>query len=73
MAKKINLNMAEVDDLVFELGMDRDTAEEIVRYRDEKGGFSDWDDLFSVPGMSRGLADPDLTSMIDKLKNQATL
>jgi competence protein ComEA len=46
------LNNASADELRNIEGIDDQRAEEIVRYREQNGNFSSWDDLKNIPGFS---------------------
>ena len=48
---RVNVNRAPVKDLVPVLNVDAATAEAVVTYRTEQGGFKTLDDLKKVPGI----------------------
>lgn len=48
----INLNESTVDDLVRVSGMDADTAQRIIDYRNVHGDFRSFEDLRGVPGFT---------------------
>ncbi len=50
---RINVNRATAGDLSLLPGVSEKTAENIVRYREREGGFSDFDDLLNVKGVKR--------------------
>jgi DNA uptake protein ComE-like DNA-binding protein len=45
---RINLNHASKDDLMS-AGLDRASAEKVLRFRDEHGGFETWGDFDGIP------------------------
>ena len=47
-----DLNNASVENLEKIEGIGRKRAEEIVRYRDQNGGFKSWGDVRGTPGFS---------------------
>ena len=47
-----DLNEASVEDLEQIEGIGRKRAEEIIKFRDNRGGFESWDDLKEIPGFS---------------------
>ena len=49
---KLNLNKAQKEDLVELYGIGSKTAERIIQYREEKGGFLSIDELDYVNGIS---------------------
>lgn len=53
-----NLNDVNIDQLVSNVKMiGRDRAERLLKYRDEHGGFKDWNDVDNVPGFSKKMID----------------
>ena len=46
---RINLNHASKQDIMSAGGLDRKTAERILRFRDEHGGFESWRDFDEIP------------------------
>ncbi|HEU0051286.1 MAG TPA: helix-hairpin-helix domain-containing protein [Patescibacteria group bacterium] len=48
----IDLNTAGTEELSKVEGIGQERAEQIVRMREERGGFKSWDDLKQVPGFS---------------------
>lgn len=51
------INKAKVEDLVNIEGLDRDRAENIIKFRDENGPFEDWEDLKRIPGFDDDTVD----------------
>ncbi len=49
----INVNRATAGEISLLPGVSEKTAENIVRYREREGGFSDFDDLLNVKGVKR--------------------
>jgi len=62
MAGKIDLNKASKEELMQLEGIGERTAQGIVEYRDEHGGFKNIDDLDNVGGLSH--------VMLEKVKPQ---
>jgi competence ComEA-like helix-hairpin-helix protein len=52
---KLDLNSAEIDDLVRIEGISQARARSLVDYRDSHGAFHEWSDLLAVRGISRNL------------------
>lgn len=50
---RINVNRATAGQLSLLPGISEETAENIVRYREREGGFSDFGDLLNVKGVKR--------------------
>lgn len=46
---RIDLNHANKEQIMAATGLDREVAEKIVRFRDERGGFKTWRDLEDLP------------------------
>jgi competence ComEA-like helix-hairpin-helix protein len=53
--KKIQLNLADEDQLLRIEGMTEELSEAIVDYRETKGFFKDPQDLLKVPGMTKDI------------------
>jgi competence protein ComEA len=51
---KVNVNVATADQLPLVLDISSATAQAVVKYRGEHGGFKTLDDLKKVPGMDAG-------------------
>ena len=49
----VNVNQAGAAELVKELGLSREAAAALVRYREAKGPFREWRDLLKVEGVDR--------------------
>ena len=58
------INKASVDQLQKVKGVDRNNAEDIVNFREQNGGFTNWEDLKKVPGLNE--------QMIQTLKEATT-
>lgn len=65
MANRFNINTASKEEIAEVPQVGEERAEAIVRFREERGGIDDWDDLQDIPGLS--------TKMIKNLQNRATL
>lgn len=50
-SKLININTAELEDLLYVPFINPALAENIIKYRDSHGGFASIEDLLKVPGM----------------------
>ena len=50
----ININRADVNGLCQIPGIGESRANDIIKYRDEQGGFSTVDDIMKVPGIKAG-------------------
>lgn len=48
---QIDLNSASRDDLA-NLGLGREQAEDLIRYRETRGGIRSWEELGQIPGFS---------------------
>src|SRR5207237_6531719 len=46
---RIDLNHASKEDIMSAAGLDRKTAAQILRFRDERGGFETWRDFDEIP------------------------
>lgn len=46
---RLDLNHASKEQIMSAAGVDRDTAERILRFRDERGGFESWRDFDEMP------------------------
>jgi competence protein ComEA len=55
MARRINLNEADMDELAQVPGLGQRSAEMLIDYRNEHGEFEDWSDLDNVPGLSKSV------------------
>ena len=49
----VNVNQAGAPELEKELGLSREAAAAVVRYRESKGPFREWRDLLKVEGVDR--------------------
>jgi competence ComEA-like helix-hairpin-helix protein len=49
----VNVNQAGAPELEKELGLSRDVAAAVVRYREAKGPFREWRELLKVDGVDR--------------------
>ena len=52
---KVNLNTANVKELCTLKGIGESRAEAILKYREEKGGFSNVEELMQVPGIKESI------------------
>lgn len=57
MAKRVDINLAGVDELSTLLGVRRTRAEAIVQHRETTGGFQTIEDLTSVPGIGSNVVE----------------
>ena len=48
---KVNVNKASAKELEAALGLTITEVEPIIRYRNQKGSFANWEDLKKVPGL----------------------
>jgi competence ComEA-like helix-hairpin-helix protein len=48
----VNINKAGAQELQSALGLSKDEAEAVVRYREQNGNFKTWKDVAAVPGVS---------------------
>ncbi len=48
----VNINKAGGQELQSSLGLSKDEAEAVVRYREQNGNFKTWKDVAAVPGVS---------------------
>ena len=48
----LDINMATREDLASVSGIGEKLADAIVRYRERRGKFMDWDDLKKIPGVT---------------------
>ena len=62
---RINLNVANEEELTSIEGLDRGLALALVEARRSKAGFRSWDDVRAVEGMD--------TLMLERLKSEAAL
>lgn len=62
---KVNLNTADVKTLCTLKGIGESRAEAILKYREEKGGFSEIEELMKVPGIKE--------SIFEKIRDQVTV
>jgi competence ComEA-like helix-hairpin-helix protein len=62
---QVDLNSASAEELMRVEGIDRTRAEQIIEYRNKRGGFKDWQELEEVPGIGPVLA--------QKMREAATL
>lgn len=46
---RIDLNHASKEDIMSAAGLDRQAAEKILKFRDERGGFETWRDFDEIP------------------------
>mgnify|MGYP003290120420 CR=1 FL=1 len=51
--EKVNLNFATVEDLKELPGLSKKTAEKIIEFRNQNGGFHSVDDLLEIPGLTK--------------------
>ena len=49
--EKVNINTADIDQLMTLPGVGEDTAKKIIDYRNSKGQFKSLDQLKSIPGI----------------------
>lgn len=63
--KKVNINIADKDELMSLTGIGEKRAEAILVYRQEKGTFENAEELMQVEGISQGI--------YDKIKDQITV
>lgn len=62
---KVNLNRASREELMTLKGIGESRAEDIIRYREEFGGFRTIEDIMNVPGIKEGA--------FDRLRDQITV
>ncbi len=65
MARKVKLNEADRRELMKLDGVNASTADRIITYREEHDGIGDFEELRSVPGITR--------NTLDSIRNQAKL
>jgi len=63
MADKVNLNNASKEDLMQLQGMNEETAEKLISYREENGEFKSIDDLNNVEGFQELMTDDLMNSV----------
>ncbi|MBQ7132429.1 MAG: helix-hairpin-helix domain-containing protein [Oscillospiraceae bacterium] len=50
-SQPIDLNIADIDDLILIEGISQSVAQSIIDYRNENGGFSDLSELYNIDGI----------------------
>jgi competence protein ComEA len=53
----VDLNTANIEDLMTISGVIRERAQKIIEYRENNGPFKSWDDVRRIPGFSDDLVD----------------
>jgi competence protein ComEA len=53
----VDLNTANIEDLMTISGIMRERAQKIIEYRENNGPFKSWDDVRHIPGFSDDLVD----------------